>query len=96
MINSEYSNHTITKKYRKLVDYLKEVKEQNILYKVMYINIDTIEELSFLPGNEPHEFTILYFGELGVKALCSSDYYTYLIDSWNDSALSPLKYKRII
>lgn len=96
MINSEYTNNIITKKYRKLTDYLKEVKKQNTLHKVMYINIDTIEELSFLPENYPHEFTILYFGELGVKALCSSDYYTYLIDSWNDSELSPLKYKRII
>ncbi|MCF2612975.1 hypothetical protein [Fusobacterium perfoetens] len=96
MINSEYSNHLITKKYSMLIDYLKEAKEQNILHKVMYINIDTIEDLSFLPIREPHEFTILYFGNLGVKALCSFDNYTYLIDSWNDSALSPLKYKRII
>lgn len=95
MINGNYYNHSI-KKYSKLVDYLKEAKEQNILCKVMYINVDTIEELSFLPDKVPHEFTILYFGELGVKALCSSDAHTYLIDSWNDLAASPLKYKRII
>lgn len=95
MINGGLTDFNVAH-YETLVDYLEKLKQENKLHRILYINVDTIADLSFLPERTDHELVILYFGELGVKALCCSDRSVFLLHSWNNHNYKELKYKRLL
>lgn len=95
MINGELTDFNVAH-YETLVEYLEKMKQENKLHKVMYINVDTIADLSFLPERTEHELVILYYGFLGVKALCCSDRSVFLLQSWNNHDYKTLRYKQLM
>lgn len=95
MINGDLTDFNVAH-YETLVEYLEKMKQENKLHKVMYINVDTIADLSFLPERTEHELVILYYGFLGVKALCCSDRSVFLLQSWNNHDYKTLRYKQLM